>query len=142
MYDVAEILKYYNEYGSIREVQRHTRISRNTIAKYLARVEENKKDQSLEIIRSKQRTMSKRTNELISLVNTLLEENKSKHVKLRYTAKKVWNIVVSQGYNVSYTTVKRVFKQWVRQKGPKKEIYIEQIAKPGIRQSLTGVIHL
>jgi len=73
MYDVAEILKYYNEYGSIREVQRHTRISRNTIAKYLARVEENKKDQSLEIIRSKQRTMSKRTNELISLVNTLLE---------------------------------------------------------------------
>jgi len=133
MYDVAEILKYYNEYGSIREVQRRTRISRNTIAKYLARVEENKKDQSLEIIRSKQRTMFKRTNELISLVNTLLEENKSKHVKLRYTAKKVWNIVVSQGYNVSYTTVKRVVKQWVRQKGPKKEIYIEQIAKPGIR---------
>jgi transposase len=67
MYDVAEILKYYNEYGSIREVQRRTRISRNTIAKYLARVEENKKDQSLEIIRSKQRTMSKRTNELIKL---------------------------------------------------------------------------
>jgi hypothetical protein len=54
MYDVAEILKYYNENGSIREVQRRTRISKNTIAKYLARVEENKKDQSLEIIRSKQ----------------------------------------------------------------------------------------
>jgi len=42
MHDVAEILKYYNEYGSIREVQKRTRISRNTIAKYLARVEDNK----------------------------------------------------------------------------------------------------
>jgi len=41
MYDVAEILKYYNKYGSIREVQRRTRISKNTIAKYLARVEDD-----------------------------------------------------------------------------------------------------
>jgi len=40
--------------SSIREVQRRTRISKNTIAKYLARVEDNKKDQSLEIVRSKQ----------------------------------------------------------------------------------------
>ncbi len=133
MYDVADILKAYNETGSIRGVQRKTNISRNTIAKYLVRVEENRADQSLDIIRSKQRARYKRTDELIELINTLLEENKEKPLKLRYTAKKVWRIVVSRGYDVGYSSVKRVVKLWKDKSNPTKDVYIEQIPKEGAR---------
>lgn len=38
MHNAAELVKYYNEYGSIREVMSHTRISKNTIARYLTRI--------------------------------------------------------------------------------------------------------
>lgn len=39
VYEVKEIQRLYQEYGSIREVTRLTGISRNTVRKYLRRIE-------------------------------------------------------------------------------------------------------
>ena len=40
MYDVKEIQRLYEEYGSMRKVAREMRISRNTVSKYLKRLKE------------------------------------------------------------------------------------------------------
>jgi transposase len=66
-------------------------------------------------------------------IDELLEDNRPKPVKLRFTAKKIWYIIVSEGYNISYTSVKRVVRRWKSRNTLIHDIYIEQVPKIGKR---------
>jgi len=66
-------------------------------------------------------------------INKLLQDNSSKPVKLRFTAKKIWYIVVSEGYDISYTSVKRIVRRWKTTHTLVHDIYIEQVPKIGKR---------
>jgi len=53
VYDVKEIQRFYEEYGSIRKVARLTGILRNTVKKYLRRIEAVKSGKVEEVIKRK-----------------------------------------------------------------------------------------
>ncbi|OAA19511.1 helix-turn-helix domain-containing protein, partial [Kosmotoga sp. DU53] len=61
VYEVKEIQRLYQEYGSIREVTRLTGISRNTVRKYLRRIEAVKLGSAKEVIVRKPVPFKRRT---------------------------------------------------------------------------------
>ena len=113
MYEVKEIQRLYGEYGSIREVTRLTGISRNTIRKYLRRIEAVKSGKVEEVIKRKPVPFKRRTIEprTITRIEGLLNSNSNKSKELRFTAKKIWHIVVKEGHKISYTSVKRIVRK-------------------------------
>ncbi len=87
MYDVKEIQRLYEEYGSMRKVAREMRISRNTVSKYLKRLKEFRSGKKSKVIYKERENYKKIPQTTIKRIHELLNENKSKSVKLRYTAK-------------------------------------------------------
>ncbi|MGC8638185.1 MAG: IS21-like element ISKol1 family transposase, partial [Athalassotoga sp.] len=96
MYDVEKILELYDQSGSIRFVARQMHISRNTVSKYLKRVEQYRLKEKPSIIYRKP-AHRKISPETVERVHALLEENKVKPVKLRFTAKKIFSILIREG---------------------------------------------
>ena len=116
MYDVKEIQRLYEKYGSMRRVAREMKISRNTVSKYLKRVNEFRMGKKSKIIYKESASYTRIPQATVERIHSLLEENKSKSVKLRLTAKKIWYIVISEGHNLSYTSVKRIVRKWKERK--------------------------
>lgn len=133
MYDVEEIQRLYEKYGSMRRVAREMKISRNTVSKYLKRVKEFRKGKKPELIYKESASYTRIPQATVERIYSLLEENKSKSVKLRLTAKKIWHIVISEGHNLSYTSVKRIVRKWKEKNTLIHDIYIEQVPKIGKR---------
>jgi len=113
VYEVKKIQRLHEEYGSIREVARLTGISRNTVRKYLRRIEALKSGKAEEVVKRKPVSFKRRTIETrtVARIEELLEFNKSKPKKLRFTAKKIWQVVVKEGHKISYTSVKRIVRK-------------------------------
>jgi len=133
MYDVKEIQRLYEEYGSMRKVAREMKISRNTVSKYLKRVKEFRSGKKSKVIYKEGANYKKIPSNTIKRIHELLNENKSKPVKLRYTAKKIWNMVISEGHDLSYTSTKRIVKKWKEKHTLIHDVYIEQVPKIGKR---------
>jgi len=74
-------------------------------------------------------------------IDELLKDNSSKPVKLKFAAKKIWYIVVSEGYDISYTSVKRIVRRWKSRNTPIHDVYIEQVQEVG-KLSLIWTTHL
>ena len=127
VYEVKEIQRLHEEYGSIREVARLTGISRNTVRKYLRRIEALKSGKAEEVVKRKPVSFKRRTIETrtVARIEELLEFNKSKPKKLRFTAKKIWQVVVKEGHKISYTSVKRIVRKWKEEHG-QRDVYIIQ----------------
>ena len=133
MYDVMEIKQLYEKYGSIRRVARNMKISRNTVTKYLIRSDEFRKGDIDKIIHRNSANYLRISDIITMRIDKLLEDNSSKPVKLRFTAKKIWHIVVSEGYDISYTSVKRIVRRWKNRNTLICDVYIEQVPKIGKR---------
>ena len=133
MYDVKEIQRLYEEYGSMRKVAREMKISRNTVSKYLKRVKEFRSGKKSKVIYKEGANYKKIPSNTIKRIHELLNENKSKSVKLRYTAKKIWQMIISEGHNLSYTSTKRIVKKWKEKHTLIHDVYIEQVPKVGKR---------
>ncbi|MGC8590525.1 MAG: IS21-like element ISKol1 family transposase, partial [Athalassotoga sp.] len=62
-----------------------------------------------------------------------MEENKVKPVKLRFTAKKIFSILIREGYKISYTSVKRIVHEWKMRNTGLNEVFIMQVPSIGKR---------
>jgi len=133
MADIQRMKTLYELNGSYRSVAREMRISRNTVRKYLRRIDEVRAGTRTEIL-PQQRTIQqpKRvvTKELLTYVHTLLESNKEKPKKQRLTAKMIHDLAVQEGFTVSYPTIKRIIQQWNRTHTHRK-VFILQEPEPG-----------
>lgn len=133
MYDVMEIKRLYEKYGSIRKTAREMGISGNTVSKYLIRSEEFGRGNIHNITHRKSSNYFRISDKAVMRIEELLEDNRDKPVKLRFTAKKIWYIIVSEGYDISCTSVKRIVKRWKSRNTLINEVYIEQVPKIGKR---------
>ncbi len=132
MYDVEKILELYDQSGSIRFVAKQMDISRNTVSKYLKRVEQYRLKEKTSII-YRSPSHRKISSETVERVHALLEENKVKPVKLRFTAKKIFSILIREGYKISYTSVKRIVHEWKMKNTSLNEVFIMQVPSIGKR---------
>ncbi|MGC9173268.1 amino acid permease [Athalassotoga sp.] len=132
MYDVEKILELYDQSGSIRFVARQMHISRNTVSKYLKRVEQYRLKEKPSIIYRKP-AHRKISPETVERVHALLEENKVKPIKLRFTAKKIFSILTHEEYKISYTSVKRIVHEWKIRNTGLNEVFIMQVPSIGKR---------
>ena len=127
-----QILELYDQSGSIRFVAKQMDISRNTVSKYLKRVEQYRLKEKPSIIYRKP-SHRKISPETVERVHALLEENKVKPVKLRFTAKKIFSILIREGYKISYTSVKRIVHEWKMRNTIFNEVFIMQVPVIGKR---------
>jgi len=132
MHDVEKILELYNQSGSIRFVAKQMHISRNTVSKYLKRVEEYRNEKRPSII-SKSPSYRKISTEIVGRVEALLEENKHKPAKLRLTAKRIFVTLNHEGHKISYTSVKRIVHEWKMRNTNLNEVFIMQVPVSGKR---------
>jgi len=135
MSDIKQIIELYKLYGSIRKVAKELNISRNTVKKYVERVQSVNKGIEKEIIpedRQIRRKCTVVTLEIKEKIHSILEENHDLPVKQRWNGKKIWHHLVQSGNPISYCTVKRVMKQWRKEHGHR-EVYILQDTGPGFR---------
>lgn len=125
----------YELYGSIRRVSKELKVSRNTVKKYVERVQSVKQGIEEEILPSNRqirRPCSVVTPEIKEEIHRILEENLTLPRKQRWNGKKIWHHLIKTGQSISYCTVKRVSAKWRKERGPR-EVYILQDPEPGLR---------
>src|SRR5438067_4384739 len=96
---------YYLEHKSIRQIAREQHHSRRTVAKALKEIE----------LQSYQRNKSRPAPVLGSFhtrVHELLTQSKTLPKKQRYTAHKIYETLVAEGYQGSESRVRRYITQW------------------------------
>ena len=135
MSDIQRIVELYNLHGSKRRVARELKISRNTVSQYLQRVQDVKDGVEETILpkdRQIQRPCTALTPEIREQIHSILEKNADLPKKQRWNGQKIWNHLVTEGYTISYSTVKREIASWKRQYGHR-DVYIAQETDPGCR---------
>jgi transposase len=145
MADIRRIVDLYELYGSYREVSRELNISRNTVKKYVHRVEEVQ-DGSAEEILPKNRKITQPPRVLTELVRKkihhYLESNLERPRKQKLTAKRIWELLIADGHKIGYTSVKDEVARWKRANSPR-EVYILQEPRVGQRAEFDwGEVHL
>ena len=144
MTDVQRMKTLYDLSGSYRHVAREMRVSRNTVRKYLRRVDEVRAGNRSEILPQVREIKQPRrvvTDELLSLVHSLLESNQEKPRKQRLTGKMIHDLVIQSGHEVSYPTVKRLIQNWNKEHKHRK-VFILQEPEPGRAEFDWAEIHL
>ena len=115
MEDVDRIRQLYQETGSRRKVAYIMGISRNTVTKYLNKIEDCQNGNAEEIIpsnRNLQRTKRACNDEVVNKIHTYLEENQKRPKKQRLNALQIFKIISYEGMEISYSTVKREVHKW------------------------------
>jgi Fic family protein len=134
----------YDQYGSYRQVAREMKASRNTVRKYLRQVDEVRDGTLPEILPNPREIVQPRrvvTDEVISLIHSLLESNVNRPKKQRLTAQMISDRVNQSGHQVSYPTVKRVINDW-KNTNKHREVFILQEPEPGRAEFDWGEIQL
>ncbi len=135
MSDIRSIVEPHKLYGSKRGVARGLNISRNTVARYLQRVQGVKdgiEETALSKDRQIQRPCTAFTSEVRNQIHSILQANADLPKKQRWVRWKIWDHLVKKGYAIGYSTVKREVASWNDQYGHR-EVYIAQEADPGCR---------
>lgn len=135
MEDVDRIRQLYQETGSCRKVANIMGISRNTVTKYLKRIEECQNGDSEEIvpiIRNLQRPKPALSDDVVNKIHTYLEENQKRPKKQRLNAHQIFLTLKYNGTEISYSTVKREVRQW-KQHNVFRDICIAQDYESGYR---------
>jgi transposase len=135
MTDIQQIVASYSRCGSLSQVARELHISRNTVKRYLRRVEEVRcgiQDEILPKDRKIQQPRRSVTDELLFFIHSLLEENLSRPKKQRMNGRQIHTRTVQMGYSIGYSTVRQIIAAWNKTKSPR-EVFILQKPEPGYR---------
>ena len=135
MSDIQRIVELYTLYGSVRRVAKELKISRNTVSRYLQRVQDVKDGVEETILprdRQIQRSCTVLTPEVKEQIHSILEKNADLPKKQRWNGQKIWDHLIKEGYTIGYSTVKREIASWKHQYGHR-EVYIAQETDPGCR---------
>jgi transposase len=144
MTDIQRMQTLYELYGSYRQVAREMHVSRNTVKKYLHRIDDVREGSHTEILPVNRETSQPRrvvTDLIISLVHSLLEANQKKPKKQRLTAKMIHDRVIQSGHQVSYPTIKRLIHEW-NNEYKHREVFILQDPELGRAEFDWGEIQL
>lgn len=133
--DIHQIQHLYEKLGSIREVARELGLSRNTVRRYLRNISnvqegviEELKPETRVIIRPKRIV----NEELVQIVHHYLEDNQIKPRKQRLYAAEIHRLVQCRGFQVSYTSIKSLVKDW-KEGHRHREVFILQDPPEGYR---------
>ena len=135
MAEIQQIVASYTRCGSYSQVAREFHISRNTVKKYVLRVNEVRSGLREEILPLNREIIQPPrvvTNEILTLINFLLEQNLTRPRKQRMNARQISDHVIQTGYSISYATVKRIISTW-KKSHSSREVYILQDPEPGYR---------
>ncbi|MFA5214009.1 MAG: IS21 family transposase [Methanoregula sp.] len=135
MSEIKRIVELYKVQGSIREVSKQLGMSRNTVKKYLNRVQKVQNGIEEEILptnRQIQRQSTVVTLEIRREIHRILDENQNRSKKQRWNGKKIWHHLVQSGHPIGYSTVTEVIAAW-RKSNAHREVYILQDPDPGYR---------
>lgn len=115
MVEIQQIVASYNRCGSYSQVAKEFHISRNIVKKWILRVNEFRSGIWEEIIPLNRAIKQPRrviTNEILTLIHSLLEQNRTRPRKQRMNAWQISDHVAQTGYVISYATVKRIIASW------------------------------
>ena len=135
MSEIKRIVELYKLHGSIRQVSKELKMSRNTVKKYLDRVEKVKQGIEEELLPNNRqilRPCNVVTPEIKREIYHILEENQNRPKKQRWNGKKIWHHLVQSGHTIGYSTVTDVITVW-RKGHAHREVYILQDPEPGHR---------
>ena len=135
MADVQKMVALYNIYGSYTRVAKELHSSRNTVKKYLRQVDEVREGNRVEILPKNRHIIQPPrvvTDELLSLIHSLLEQNLTHPRKQRVNARQIFARITQMGHSASYATVKRIISSWNKTHSHR-EVYILQEPEPGYR---------
>lgn len=135
MSEIKRIVELYELHGSVRRVSRELGMSRNTVKKYLERVERVRQGDAEEILpqsREIRRPSPVVTLEIKEEIYRIVAENQNLPKKQRWNGKKIWNHLVRSGRSIGYSTVKRVIAEW-KNGHKQRDVYILQDPEPGHR---------
>jgi transposase len=123
---IAKIRRlYYVQNKGIKAIARELKLSKNTVKKVI------REDKTSKIyVRDKQvlPVMGEFKEQLI----VMLETNIKQPLRLRYTAKKIYQIICSNGFNGCYSTVNRFVTDWRRNYHPDgKNVFVPLEFAPG-----------
>jgi len=133
--DIHQIQHLYEKLGSIREVSRELRLSRNTVRRYLRNIYDVQEG-ILEELKSEKRIICqpKRVvnEELIQIVHNFLQENQNKPRKQRLSAAEIHRLVQGRGFQVGYTSIKSLVQDW-KETHRHREVFVLQDPPEGYR---------
>jgi len=135
MAEIRRIVDLYDLYGSYKRVARELGISRNTVKKYVFRVNEVQNGTADEILPKDRRIVQRRrvlTDAVRQKIHGHLESNRERPRKQRLTAKRIWDLLVKDGHKIGYTSVKDEVARWKRTNNHR-EVYIIQEPRVGQR---------
>jgi transposase len=145
MADIRRIVDLYELYGSYKKVARELDISPNTAKKYLRRVKDVQEGTADEILPKNRKIIQPSrvlTETVRQKIHQYLESNLEHPRKQRLTAKRIWELLVTDGHKIGYTSVKDEVARWKRTNSPR-EVYILQEPREGQRAEFDwGEVHL
>ena len=103
MADIRRIVDLYKLYGSYRKVARELNISRNTVKKYLIKVEDVQDGSADEILpKDQQNTSASRvlTEAVMNKIHQYLESNLEHPRKQKLTAKRILELLIMDGHKI------------------------------------------
>ena len=123
---IAKIRRmHYVQNKGIKTIARELKLSKNTVKKV---IREDKTAKTYARTKQALPIMDKFKCQLV----TLLESNITKPLRLRYTAKKLYQILCSNGFKGSYSTVNRFTTDWRRNNhAERKKVFIPLEFAPG-----------
>jgi len=145
MADVRRIVDLYELHDSYKGVARELNISKNTVKKYLHRVDDEKNGSVEEILPKNRKIIQPSrvlTETVLQKIHQHLESNLKHPRKQRLTAKRIWELLVRDGHKIGYTSVKDEVARWKRTNSPR-EVFILQEPRVGQRAEFDwGEVHL
>jgi transposase len=135
MADVRRIVDLYELRDSYKGVARELNISKNTVKKYLHRVNDEKNGSVEEILPKNRKIIQPSrvlTEPVREKIHQHLESNLGHPRKQRLTAKRIWELLVRDGHKIGYTSVIDEVARWKRTKAAR-EVFILQEPRIGQR---------
>ena len=132
MYSIAsakEMLESYERTGSYRQTAREMKVSRNTVRKYVLRaqaVQEGTIEESVPSNRKIRQPGRVVTPEIRGIIHRILEKDRKEPKKRRCNAKLIWQYLLTSGYSLSYSTVKREVARWRDEHGCREVIIAQE----------------
>ncbi|MBN1323833.1 MAG: hypothetical protein JW986_07545 [Methanotrichaceae archaeon] len=118
----------YELYGSYKRVARELGISRNTVKKYVRRVKDVREGTAAEIL-PRHRMIAQPSRVLTETVRQKIHEHLESSTnhpqQQRFSAKRIWEMLVMDGHKIGYATVKDEVARW-KSANTDREVYILQ----------------
>ena len=111
MADIRRIVDLYELYGSYKKVARELDISPNTAKKYLRRVKDVQEGTADEILPKNRKIIQPSrvlTETFRQKIHQYLESNLEHPRKQRLTAKRIWELLVTDGHKIGYTQASKM----------------------------------